>query len=209
MFSLICVWINGWVNNGWAGDLRRYRAHYDVTVMLYSLFRFTPDGIGTCGFFYCILIKCSRVETLSSFRRTIHSQLTIHGPTPLPLSFQQAICWPVQWCNYFKKPTRVQKMPSVRVSPSFRKRTASLCRRSPTMDADRQFLITLRNRSWASVGEYRNVFSRLVGPVSLYWQSLRYHDTHCIVNIVMRPSYFHTGNSHAVRGHIETARYYV
>ena len=33
MFSLICVWINGWVNNGEAGDLRRYRAHYDVIVM--------------------------------------------------------------------------------------------------------------------------------------------------------------------------------
>ena len=30
MFHLICVWINGWVNNGEAGDLRRYRAHYDV-----------------------------------------------------------------------------------------------------------------------------------------------------------------------------------
>ena len=29
----ICVWINGWVNNGEAGDLRRYHAHYDVTVM--------------------------------------------------------------------------------------------------------------------------------------------------------------------------------
>ena len=26
--------INGWVNNGEAGDLRRYRAHYDVTVMI-------------------------------------------------------------------------------------------------------------------------------------------------------------------------------
>ena len=34
MFSLICVWINGWVKNGEAGDLRRYRAHYDVTVMV-------------------------------------------------------------------------------------------------------------------------------------------------------------------------------
>ena len=33
MFSLICVWINGWVNNRGAGDLRRYLAHYDVTVM--------------------------------------------------------------------------------------------------------------------------------------------------------------------------------
>ena len=34
MFSLICVWINGWVNNREAGDQRRYRAHYDVIVML-------------------------------------------------------------------------------------------------------------------------------------------------------------------------------
>ena len=33
MFSLICSWINGWVNNRKAGDLRRHRAHYDVIVM--------------------------------------------------------------------------------------------------------------------------------------------------------------------------------
>ena len=33
MFTLICVWINDWVNNREAGDLRRYRAHYDVTLM--------------------------------------------------------------------------------------------------------------------------------------------------------------------------------
>ena len=37
MFSLICVWINGWVNNREAGDMRRYRAHYDVTVMLHLI----------------------------------------------------------------------------------------------------------------------------------------------------------------------------
>ena len=36
MFSLICVWINGWVNNREAGDLRRYCAHYDVIVMFYE-----------------------------------------------------------------------------------------------------------------------------------------------------------------------------
>ena len=36
MFSLICVWLNGWVNNREAGDLRRYRAHCDVTVMSWS-----------------------------------------------------------------------------------------------------------------------------------------------------------------------------
>ena len=35
MFSLICDRINGWVNNGQAGDLGRHRAHYDVIVMLF------------------------------------------------------------------------------------------------------------------------------------------------------------------------------
>ena len=33
MFSFICAWINRWVNNREAGDLRRYRAHYIVIVM--------------------------------------------------------------------------------------------------------------------------------------------------------------------------------
>ena len=32
-FCLICAWTDGWVNNRDAGDLRHYRAHYDVTVM--------------------------------------------------------------------------------------------------------------------------------------------------------------------------------
>ena len=34
MFSLICAWINAWINNREAGDLRRYRARYDVIVMI-------------------------------------------------------------------------------------------------------------------------------------------------------------------------------
>ena len=33
MFSLICAWTNGWVNNRGAGDLRHNCAHYDVMVM--------------------------------------------------------------------------------------------------------------------------------------------------------------------------------
>ena len=38
MFSLICAWINRGVNNREAGDLRRYRTHYDVIVMWVLLF---------------------------------------------------------------------------------------------------------------------------------------------------------------------------
>ena len=42
MFSLICAWMNGWVNNREAGDLRCHRTHYDVTVMIW-------DNIGFCN----------------------------------------------------------------------------------------------------------------------------------------------------------------
>ena len=38
MFSLISTRINSWVNNGEAGDFRRYRAHYDVIVMCFRYF---------------------------------------------------------------------------------------------------------------------------------------------------------------------------
>ena len=34
LLSLICAWINDWVNNREAGDLRRHRAHYDVIVII-------------------------------------------------------------------------------------------------------------------------------------------------------------------------------
>ena len=33
IFSLICAWINGWVNNGEAGDLGCHCTHYNATVM--------------------------------------------------------------------------------------------------------------------------------------------------------------------------------
>ena len=36
MFSLICAWMNGWVNNREAGDLRCHRTHHDVTVMIHK-----------------------------------------------------------------------------------------------------------------------------------------------------------------------------
>ena len=34
MFSSTCAWMNGWVNNREASDLRRHGAHYDVTIMV-------------------------------------------------------------------------------------------------------------------------------------------------------------------------------
>ena len=37
MISLICAWINVWVNDREAGGLRRHRAHYNVTVMIFAI----------------------------------------------------------------------------------------------------------------------------------------------------------------------------
>ena len=39
MFSLICAWTNGWVNNRYGADLRRHRAQYDVSVMWWDKMR--------------------------------------------------------------------------------------------------------------------------------------------------------------------------
>ena len=33
IFSLMCTWINNWVNSSEAGDLRHYCAHHEVIVM--------------------------------------------------------------------------------------------------------------------------------------------------------------------------------
>ena len=44
MICLICAWINAWVNNSDAGDLRRHGAHYDVTVMICERMKSTQIG---------------------------------------------------------------------------------------------------------------------------------------------------------------------
>ena len=69
MFSLICVWINGWVNNREAGDLRRYRAHYDVTVMFSDsmavLFRnkiLTAKSVHMACGHPCIFFSCCHIR---------------------------------------------------------------------------------------------------------------------------------------------------
>ena len=63
MFSLICVWINDWVNNREAGNLRRHRAHYDVTVMeMLSSFEETQWCI--CIFYHFLAPRCHRDMTL-------------------------------------------------------------------------------------------------------------------------------------------------
>ena len=46
MFSSIYVWMNDWVNNREAGDVRCHRAHYNVTAMLRPIADRTNPGFG-------------------------------------------------------------------------------------------------------------------------------------------------------------------
>ena len=49
MFSLICACTNGWTNNQDASDLRRNRAHYDVTVMTLDILTCTGQYVRRLG----------------------------------------------------------------------------------------------------------------------------------------------------------------
>ena len=81
MFSLICTWINRWVNNGDAGDLRRHSAHFDVIVMACG-----PNGRhllavrgmqGDCHVYpWCIAYRLSRHEL--NGRHFVDDNFTLH-----------------------------------------------------------------------------------------------------------------------------------
>ena len=70
MFSLICTWITGWVNNREAGDLRRHRAHYDVTVM------FCNDILQGCFTCNCIFLHQTTMEHIKT--RTVPTVFPMH-----------------------------------------------------------------------------------------------------------------------------------
>ena len=110
-----CVWINVWVNNREAGDLRRHRAHYDVTVMLFFHSKISISSqlhtktLPAWFLFNFILLKYVNVKSLSAsnwwYRRDIlthwgrvtHicvSKLTvINSDNGLSPGRRQAITW--------------------------------------------------------------------------------------------------------------------
>ena len=58
MFYLICAWINNWVNDREAGDLRCHPAHYDVIVMLLCLCVLVFSLIIILCVIYCVFVYC-------------------------------------------------------------------------------------------------------------------------------------------------------
>ena len=98
MFSLICVWINGWVNNREAGDLRRHRAHCDVILMI------------LCSLFHIYI--CTQVIQWNHWARVIcvNKLTTIGLNNGLSPGRRQAIIWTnvdllsigLSWINLMK-----------------------------------------------------------------------------------------------------------
>ena len=86
MFSLIGAWMNGWVNNREAGDLRHHRAHSDVAAMihdyrgvLYNITKLKMAGHYVAGFsqagVYTYLFS-----QLSIADKWYYNTLNIHDP---------------------------------------------------------------------------------------------------------------------------------
>ena len=66
MFSLICVWMNGWVTNRQADDLRRHQAHYDVIVMCIILHLVLFHSSHHLSFLVspCLSLSVRKVQTI-------------------------------------------------------------------------------------------------------------------------------------------------
>ena len=79
IFSLICTWINSWVNNREAGDLSRHCDHYDVTV---------TTSHGHCN---TITNNADSFQINSAKQKQSSYELFIHrtGGTPVII-----LCWP-------------------------------------------------------------------------------------------------------------------
>ena len=95
VFSLICAWINGWVKDCKAGDLRRHRAHYGVIVMWGWPADFPHEGQKCGNHFHVMMASC--LLHFTHWGRMTHicvGNLTIIGSdNGLSPGRRQAITW--------------------------------------------------------------------------------------------------------------------
>ena len=107
IFSLICAWINGWLNNREAGDLRRHRAHYDVIVMRCCQRRQSWHHDDSLMVFSNIGITCTNFcEHFALTHNTSHpvvycSVCMVERHYPCVITFWVFMAWPTTyafWC---------------------------------------------------------------------------------------------------------------
>ena len=89
MFSLICDWINSWVNNREAGDLRHHRAHYDIIVMYKQVL------IEVCGGALMHSLSLIYIYLLNQVVPSATSDESV-----LQLMFQHVSDWAVIWYHH-------------------------------------------------------------------------------------------------------------
>ena len=87
MFCLICAWINRYVNNGEAGNLRRYRAHYDVIVMLIT----AQNSPGAKVIFFMIRNILCVSTGICAFYRPLQKSFSLQISTERGMSFWRNI----------------------------------------------------------------------------------------------------------------------
>ena len=113
-FYLICAWINGWVNNSEAGDLRRHHAHSDVTVgLMVFTGAFFLGATGEANMLVpCYLVKVSAAHLISS---TV-SNLQIDGlvqerrnPSAFEMELHLSCFNPLKWVYGFKPFCEISK----------------------------------------------------------------------------------------------------
>ena len=92
MFSFACAWTNSWLNNRDAGDLRRHRAHYDVTVMTWTnmnilsvinhleidsdiLFLHTVCDLLKCIYFFWCWVSLWKYDMSYKYISNIHNKM--------------------------------------------------------------------------------------------------------------------------------------
>ena len=90
MFSLICVWIQGWVNNREADDLGRHCIHYDVTVMRKRAWKRRRGGVHFVAVSMCWGMMSALIHT---YHNAPLPYLTMHH------SKQKCAHFCFEWCN--------------------------------------------------------------------------------------------------------------
>ena len=94
MFSLICAWTNGWVNNREAAGLRRHRTHYDV-ILVCCWYRHCISVVLARGFpRRCMKLRDDILGDITRTDITLHVCLFSSAYLYIP-------CWAKCWYSYF------------------------------------------------------------------------------------------------------------